>query len=236
VRIGTAGEIQFIGRADHQVKVRGYRIELGEIEARIALHAAVAEAVVVAREDQPGDVRIVAYVRYKTGAVPQEELQAHVRAALPEFMVPVHFVTMEKFPLTPNAKVDRKALPKPGEVKRSAAVIEFVVPASEVQQRIADAFKRALGVERVGQLDNFFELGGHSLLAVQVHRDLKKNVAPNLSITDLYRFPTVAGLASHIQGGGEQSDKELSRIASRAASRRSAMARGRVFARARETS
>jgi natural product biosynthesis luciferase-like monooxygenase protein len=235
VRIGPAGEIQFIGRADHQVKVRGYRIELGEIEARIALHPAVAEAVVVAREDQPGDVRIVAYVRYKAGAVPQEELQAHVRAALPEFMVPVHFVTMEKFPLTPNAKVDRKALPKPGEAKRSAAVIEFVVPASEVQQRIADAFKRALNVERVGQLDNFFELGGHSLLAVQVHRDLKKNVAPMLSITDLYRFPTVAGLASHIQGGGEESDKELSRIASRAASRRNAMARGRVFAR-RETS
>jgi hypothetical protein len=229
VRIGPEGEIQFIGRTDHQVKVRGYRIELGEIEARIGLHPAVAEAVVVAREDKADDVRIVAYIRYKSAPVPADELSKHVRAALPEFMVPVHFVTMDKFPLTPNAKVDRKALPNPAEARRPAPVIEFVVPSSEVQQRIAEAFKRALGIERVGALDNFFELGGHSLLAVQVHRDLRKNVAPQLSITDMYRFPTVAGLAAHIQGG-DQADKELGRIADRAAMRRSAMSGRRSFA------
>jgi natural product biosynthesis luciferase-like monooxygenase protein len=237
VRIGPAGEIQFIGRTDHQVKVRGYRIELGEIEARIGLHPAVAEAVVVVREDKANDARIVAYVRYKASPVPQAELSKHVRAALPEFMVPVHFVTMEKFPLTPNAKVDRKALPRPGDVRKAVpSELVFVVPSDEVQQKVAEAFKRVLGIERVGATDNFFELGGHSLLAVQVHRDLKKNVAPQLSITDLYRFPTVAGLAAHIQGGG-QTDKELGRIADRAAMRRSAMTGRRAFAsRGRETS
>ena len=230
VRLGSDGEIQFIGRTDHQVKVRGYRIELGEIEARLGLHPGVAEAVVVAREDKANDVRIVAYNRYKDGPVPAEQLAEHVRAALPEFMVPVHFVTMDKFPLTPNAKVDRKALPKPQEAQQQAsAKIEHIVPSNEVQQHIADAFKRVLGVERVGALDSFFALGGHSLLAVQVHRDLKKKVAPQLTITDIYRFPTVAGLAAHVQGDDE-ADSQLDRVAQRAAMRRRAIGGRRAFA------
>jgi natural product biosynthesis luciferase-like monooxygenase protein len=233
VRLASDGEIQFIGRTDHQVKVRGYRIELGEIEARLGLHPAVAEAVVVAREDQANDVRIVAYLRYKAAAVPERELADHVRAALPDFMVPVHFVKMDAFPLTPNAKVDRKALPRPNDIKHEVRPIEFIIPANEVQHRIADTFKRVLGVERVGALDNFFQLGGHSLLAVQVHRDLKQNVAPQLTITDIYRFPTVSGLAAHIQGGG-QANEQLSKIASRAAMRRGAMGARRSFA-ARES-
>jgi acyl carrier protein len=236
VLIGPDGEIEFIGRTDHQVKVRGYRIELGEIEARLGLHPAVAEAVVVAREDKADDVRIVAYLRYKAGVVPEKELADHVRAALPEFMVPVHFVKMDAFPLTPNAKVDRKALPRPSEVKQEAKTIEFIVPSNEIQQRIAETFKRVLGVERVGALDNFFQLGGHSLLAVQVHRELKKNVAPQLSITDIYRFPTVSGLAGHIQGSSAAND-QLSKIADRAAMRRNAMGgRRSLAARDREAS
>jgi long-subunit acyl-CoA synthetase (AMP-forming) len=236
VLIGPDGEIRFIGRTDHQVKVRGYRIELGEIEARLGLHPAVAEAVVVAREDKANDVRIVVYLRYKAGVVPEKELADHVRAALPEFMVPVHFVKMDAFPLTPNAKVDRKALPRPSEVKQEAKTIEFIVPSNEIQQRIAETFKRVLGVERVGALDNFFQLGGHSLLAVQVHRELKKNVAPQLSITDIYRFPTVSGLAGHIQGSSAAND-QLSKIADRAAMRRNAMGgRRSLAARDREAS
>jgi natural product biosynthesis luciferase-like monooxygenase protein len=222
VRIEEDGNIHFLGRADHQVKVRGYRIELGEIEARIGLHPAVAESVVVAREDEPNDVRIVAYVRYEQAAVPESELKAHVRGVLPDFMVPAHFVTMKSFPLTPNAKVDRKALPRPEEASRAKPTVEYIAPANDLQVRLSDAFKRLLGVERVGAFDNFFTLGGHSLLAVQLHRDLKANVAPELTITDIYRFPTVSGLAGHIQDRG-QASKHLGQVADRAAARRQAM-------------
>lgn len=222
VRLAPNNELEFIGRTDHQVKVRGYRIELGEIEARLGLHASVGEAVVIAREDKANDVRIVAYIRPAETSFCEKTLTAHLQETLPDFMIPAHFVKMDAFPLTPNAKVDRKALPKPSDVQQDAQPIEFIVPSNEIQQRIADAFKRVLGVERVGALDNFFKLGGHSLLAVQVHRDLKKNVAPDLSITDIYRFPSVSELAGHIQGGTE-ADEQLSKVASRAAMRRKAM-------------
>jgi len=222
VRIGEDGQIHFLGRTDHQVKVRGYRIELGEIEARIGLHPAVAEAVVMAREDEPNDVRIVAYVRYKGAAVSDADLKTHVRNALPDFMVPAHFVTLASFPLTPNAKVDRKALPRPEDAMRAKPAVEYIAPSSDLQVRLSEAFKKLLGVERVGAFDNFFTLGGHSLLAVQLHRDLKGNVAPELTITDIYRFPTVAGLAGHIQDRG-QASKHLGQVADRAAARRQAM-------------
>jgi natural product biosynthesis luciferase-like monooxygenase protein len=222
VRIEEDGKIHFLGRADHQVKVRGYRIELGEIEARIGLHPAIAESVVVAREDEPNDTRIVAYVRYVQDPIPDAELKAHVRSALPDFMVPAHFVAMKSFPLTPNAKVDRKALPRPEEAARTKPAVEYIAPVNDLQIRLSDTFKRLLGVERVGAFDNFFTLGGHSLLAVQLHRDLKANVAPELTITDIYRFPTVAGLAGHIQDRG-QASKHLGQVADRAAARRQAM-------------
>jgi hypothetical protein len=129
---------------------------------------------------------------------------------------------MQSFPLTPNAKVDRKALPRPEEASRAKPTVEYIAPTNDLQVRLSDAFKRLLGVERVGAFDNFFTLGGHSLLAVQLHRDLKANVAPELTITDIYRFPTVAGLASHIQDRG-QASKHLGQVADRAAARRQAM-------------
>jgi natural product biosynthesis luciferase-like monooxygenase protein len=222
VRIGEDSEIHFLGRADHQVKVRGFRIELGEIEARIGLHPDVAEAVVVAREDDPNDVRIVAYVRYKGAAVSEADVRTHVQGALPDFMVPAHFVTVQSFPLTPNAKVDRKALPRPEEAMRAKPAAEYVAPANDLQIKISEAFRKLLGIERVGVSDNFFTLGGHSLLAVQLHRDLKANVSQTLTITDVYRFPTVAGLAAHIQDRG-QASKHLASVADRAAARRQAM-------------
>lgn len=224
VRRSPEGVLQFLGRVDFQVKVRGYRIELGEIEACLRMHPAIAEAVVVAREDKPGDVRIVAYVRHSGDKVPEQALLDHVRATLPDYMTPAHFVTMEKFPLTPNAKIDRNALPKPGAAQQVVvSVTEHVAPNDEVEIRIAEAFKRALGLEKVSTLDNFFTLGGHSLLAVQVHRELKKSVSSSLSITDIYRFPTVGGLAAHILNRGQASEK-LDRVANRAAMRRTAMA------------
>lgn len=235
VRWDKAGVIQFIGRADHQVKVRGYRIELGEIEAQLGTHPSVAEAVVIVREDKANDVRIVAYLRPKGALAQPEELRAHVLTKLPDFMVPAHFVSMEKFPLTPNAKVDRKQLPRPEEARAQqkaseAKAVTFVAPDGDVPQRIAETFKRILGIERVGVNDNFFTLGGHSLLAVQVHRELKATLTPDLTITDIYRFPTVAGLAAHISDRGS-ANKNLGQVAERAAMRRNAMAGRRAPAR-----
>ena len=236
VRWDKSGVIQFIGRADHQVKVRGYRIELGEIEAQLGTHPSVAEAVVVVREDKANDVRIVAYLRPKGSLAAPDELRAHVLTKLPDFMVPAHFVSMEKFPLTPNAKVDRKQLPRPEDARAQqkaaadAKAVTFVAPDGDVPQRIAETFKRVLGIERVGVNDNFFTLGGHSLLAVQVHRELKATLTPDLTITDIYRFPTVAGLAAHISDRGS-ANKHLGQVAERAAMRRNAMAGRRAPAR-----
>ncbi len=229
VRRDEQGAIQFIGRVDHQVKVRGYRIELGEIEAHLATHPSVAEAVAVVREDEPNDVRIVAYVRPRGSDVSDEALRAHVRQKLPDYMMPAHFVPLQKFPLTPNAKVDRARLPRPGDVRapkpetKPVAEQAFVAPAGDAAQHIADAFKRILGCERVGMNDNFFNLGGHSLLAVQLHRDLKTSLTSELTITDIYRFPTVAGLAARVTNRGA-ANVQLGNVADRAAARRNALA------------
>lgn len=215
-------ELLFLGRVDHQVKVRGYRIELGEIEACANAFAGVEETVVLAREDQPGDVRIVAYIRTTAAGVDEKELTAYLATKLPDYMVPSHVVHMDAFPLTPNAKVDRGKLPAPNAQVARVSEAAFVAPADALQTSIAEAFKRVLGVERVGIADNFFALGGHSLLAVQVHRDLKASIAPDLAITDLFRFPTVGQLAEFIADRGK-SEQHLAKVADRAAMRRNAM-------------
>ena len=230
VRYEKDGTLAFIGRADNQVKVRGNRIELGEIEARIASFPGVREVVVVVREDRPGDKRIVAYMR-TTKPVQTEALQAKLATEMPEYMIPAHYITLDAFPLTPNAKVDRSKLPKPQE---TAIVLdaddEKPIPEG-LERTIADSFKKTLGVSRVGLNDNFFTLGGHSLLAVQIHRELKAGIAPELTITDLFRFPTVAGLAAHIAGKTDTGG-QLSKVAERAAMRRAAMeSRRSAFAR-----
>ena len=223
-RFTEDGVLQFLGRVDHQVKVRGYRIELGEIEARLAECAGVREAVVMAREDAPGDVRLVAYLRFEGEPAADETLAAHLKATLPDYMVPAHFVAMKSFPLTPNAKVDRKALPPPDEVRPRAAAA-FVAPESDMQRQIAEVYRRVLGLRQVGLNDNFFQLGGHSLLAVQAHREMRSSISPKLTITDIFRFPTVQALASHLEGADKPSE-ELGRIATRGAARREALRRG----------
>ena len=227
VRRDEHGAIQFIGRVDHQVKVRGYRIELGEIEAHLATHPSIAEAVVVVREDKPNDVRIVAYLRPKGPAPSDEALRAHVRQKLPDYMMPAHFVSLQRFPLTPNAKVDRSRLPRPEDSAARERSRRYSAArcggCADAAQHIADAFKRVLAVEQVGMNDNFFSLGGHSLLAVQVHRDLKASLRSDLTITDIYRFPTVAGLAAHVTNRGA-ANAQLGHVADRAAARRNALA------------
>ncbi len=227
VRRDASGTLNFLGRADHQVKVRGYRIELGEIESQLGKVDGVQEAVVIAREDEPNDVRLVAYIRFAKDAVPDTRLRQQLAASLPDFMIPSHFVAMENFPLTPNAKVDRKALPRPNQasVRPVSSATPAAAPSGNLEQGISEAFKRFLGLERVSPTDNFFNLGGHSLLAVQMHRHLKATLVPSLTITDLFRFPTVNGLAAHLQGASKESD-QLERVADRAAMRRKAMNRG----------
>ncbi|MFN3320887.1 MAG: MupA/Atu3671 family FMN-dependent luciferase-like monooxygenase [Allorhizobium sp.] len=216
------GKLRFLGRTDHQVKVRGYRIELGEIEAVISAYPGVAEAVVIAREDRADDVRIVAYLRMNQPLLDEESLRRHLSDVLPDYMVPAHFVVLDAFPMTPNAKVDRKALPKPEVTTKPLANEIFVAPENTLERDLAEAYRRTLGLDRVGLNDNFFAIGGHSLLAVQLHRDLKASIAPDLTITDVFRFPTVGTLAAHLADRGK-ADERLSQVADRAATRRAAL-------------
>lgn len=224
------GRIDFLGRLDHQVKIRGYRIELGEIEARLAAQEGVREGVVIAREDTPGDVRLVGYVRAPAGSPPgtvvdEATLRDALRAHLPEFMVPSNIVTLDRFPQTPNGKVDRKALPAPRDVQtRSQA--EYKAPENELEAQIAEIWKEVLYLEKVGVDDNFFDLGGHSLLVVQAHRKLRDGVPMPITLTDLYRFPTISGLASHLSSGdGAKETAQASQA--RADKRRQALGRRR---------
>ncbi len=195
VRWREDGRLDFLGRADHQVKLRGYRIELGEIEAALQAQPGVTQAVVLAREDSPGDVRLVAYF---TGRVEVAGLRVSLASHLPEHMVPQHFVQLDAFPLTPNRKVDRKALLPPAT--EGVAAAGFVAPQSDIAAQIAAIWARVLGVAKVGARDNFFALGGHSLLAVQVHREIRAALGvTKLSITDIFRFPTLSALAAHLE-------------------------------------
>ncbi|MDN5787306.1 phosphopantetheine-binding protein, partial [Pseudorhodobacter sp.] len=199
------GKLDFLGRADHQVKLRGYRIELGEIETLLEAQPGVMQAVVLAREDTPGDLRLVAYLR---GTAAESTLRRELAAALPAHMVPAHFVTLDSFPLTPNRKVDRKALPAPGQ---SAIATEHYVAPRGVAESVAQIWARLLGVAKVGARDNFFSLGGHSLLAVQAHRNIKAELGDvKLSITDIFRFPVLEALAAHIEKSAKGSSYRAS--------------------------
>ena len=225
VRRRANGKIDFLGRTDHQVKLRGYRIELGEIEAVLEAQPGVTQAVVMAREDSPGDVRLVGYV---TGAAQETALRAELAAVLPDHMVPTHIMTLDAFPLTPNRKIDRKALPVPGGRMVEAV---FVAPASDVESQIAAVWARVLGVQTVGAKDNFFALGGHSLLAVQAHREIREALGTaKLSITDIFRFPTLQALAAHLDDGPKPATMAQPKgLAGQADARADAMARRRAM-------
>jgi amino acid adenylation domain-containing protein len=193
------GTIEFLGRRDQQVKIRGFRIEPGEIEAVLTHHPAVREAVVLAREDKPGDKQLVAYV------VPQQkqtftgrELRGFLQQKLPEYMVPAVFVMVEALPLTPNGKVDRRALPPPEQLRPDVEQA-FVAPRTPTEEVVAGLWAQVLGIEQVGVEDNFFELGGHSLLATQVLSRLRNAFHIELPLRALFEAPTVAGLAQRIE-------------------------------------
>ncbi len=189
------GTIEFVGRNDYQVKVRGFRIELGEIEAQLGSHPGIREAVVVAREESPGDQRLVAYY---TGAemgedtIGAEVLRTYLAANLPDYMVPAAYVRLESLPLTPNGKLDRKALPIPEA--DAYAMRGYVAPESEVESVLAEIWSEVLKVERIGRHDNFFELGGHSLLAVTLIERMRRR-GLQVDVRALFNSPTPAGLA-----------------------------------------
>jgi len=200
VRWRIDGTLDFLGRTDTQVKIRGHRIEPGEIEARLAEHPAVKQAVVIARTMQ-GDTRLVAYVM-ASAPLTEAQMRAHL-GGLPDIMVPAHLVTLDAFPLTPNRKVDRNALPEP-KPQRAAqpSALSTAAPANPAETAIATIWGRILGVHDIRGDDNFFALGGHSLLAVQAHREIREALqVPRLSITDIFRFPTLGGLAAHLTKG-----------------------------------
>ncbi len=168
VRYQRDGRLEYLSRLDNQVKIRGFRIELGEIETCLLRHEAVKQGVVTVREDRPGDVRLVAYVVAEPGRnVTVTEVRKHLRTSLPEYMIPQHVVELDALPMTPNGKIDRKALPAPlGGVDRFEDA--YVAPRTEMERALAAIWQEVLGVERVGIHDNFFDLGGHSLLSMQV--------------------------------------------------------------------
>ncbi|HEY0736251.1 MAG TPA: amino acid adenylation domain-containing protein [Herpetosiphonaceae bacterium] len=221
-RFREDGAIEYLSRIDHQVKIRGNRVELGEIEAVLAEHPDVHEVVVLAREDDPGDMRLVAYLvknpeprtqnledeedGSKFSVLGSTELRAFLQPRLPSYMLPSAFVVLDALPLTPNGKLDRRALPRPeqGAVQQHA----YIAPRTELEKTIAEIWSAVLHVEQVGLEDNFFDLGGHSLLAMQVHSKLREHLGRDISMLDLFKYTTVGALARFLS----QAEAETSAV------------------------
>ncbi len=198
------GTIECLGRIDHGVKIRGFRVELGEIEAVLGQHPAVQEVAIAAREDSPGDRRLVAYVvpRLKE-AISVSELRSFLKEKLPEYMIPSAFVTLDSMPLTINGKVDRQALPIPENFRPELAVA-YESPQTQVERIIANLWQEVLHLEKVGIYDNFFDLGGHSLLLVRVHNKLEEIWQQEIEIVELFKYPTISSLAKHLSQKHEE--------------------------------
>jgi acyl carrier protein len=198
-RYRADGDLEYLGRVDQQVKIRGVRVEPGEVEAVLARHPAVGEVAVVARQDGGGERRLVAYVVPRGGeGIPAAELRAAAAERLPEAMVPAAFILLAALPRDANGKLDRRALPAPGG-ERPELAAAYAAPRTAGERRIAALWSELLGVERVGIHDHFFALGGNSLLVVRLRSRLEKLLGRELSIVELFRHPTVAALAAHLE-------------------------------------
>lgn len=197
------GNLEFLGRLDHQVKLRGYRIELGEIEAALSQSPAIQDAVVIAREDSPGEKQLVAYciAGEAAQALTEAELRRFLKKKLPDYMLPAAFVWLERFPLSPNGKVDRQALPAP-EYGRSGAESSFVAPQNHLEVQLTDIWENLLKIRPIGVTDNFFEIGGHSLLAVGLMAEIKQQFDRILPLSILLETPTIRQLASTLAEDG----------------------------------
>lgn len=202
VRYLPNGNIEFLGRIDHQVKIRGFRIELGEIETVLRQYPAINETVVLAREDTPGDKRVVAYfVPARHAAPTTAELRSFLKEKLPEYMLPSVFVALGKMPLTPNGKVDRRALPAPDQANL-APTGTFAAPKDAVESQLVEMWESVLGVRPIGVKDNYFELGGHSLVAVKLMNRIEEAFGRTLPIATLLETPTIEQLAAILRRKG----------------------------------
>ncbi|MDX6694480.1 MAG: hypothetical protein QOF02_2083 [Blastocatellia bacterium] len=223
-KYGSDGRIEYLGRLDYQVKVRGFRIELGEIEAALMEQSSVREAVVVAQEEATGGAaghRLVAYLvrEQEDEALDVSRLRATLKERLPEYMIPSAFVMLAEMPLSPNGKIDRRALPTPEQTEMRQRPA-YMPPLTDAERTIAAVWQEVLKVEQVGVADNFFELGGHSLLMMQVFNKLRGSFEQEFTVIDLFRFPTVSALAQFLNPSAQQQtaaaqaqEQEASRLA-----------------------
>ncbi|MCP4104824.1 MAG: AMP-binding protein, partial [Desulfobacteraceae bacterium] len=201
------GNIEFIGRIDNQVKIRGFRIEPGEIESALSRIKEVREAVVVPKEDSNGNKRLVAYI-VSDNELDLKEIRDSLSTSLADYMVPSLFVALDEIPLTPNGKIDRKALPDPeGNFETTN---EFIAPGTEIEKKLAGIWCEVLGIKKVGIHDNFFELGGHSLLATQIISKIRKVFSIELPIKALFEAPQISSFSGLIKSS--KPGNEISKI------------------------
>ncbi|MCU0287064.1 MAG: phosphopantetheine-binding protein, partial [Acidobacteria bacterium] len=195
------GNIEFLGRIDHQVKIRGFRIELGEIEHGLKHHHNVKEAVVIDKTDKTGEKYLCAYIVFRdSNFIDHSELKTYLSQTLPKYMIPVHFVTIEKIPLNPNGKVNRHKLPEPGAKIES----KYMAPGSDSEQKIAHVWEKVLGTNRISIDENFFDAGGNSLKIIKLAIELNKHLEMEIPVAKFFQYPTIASQAKYI----DQFDKE----------------------------
>ncbi|MGE5339902.1 MAG: amino acid adenylation domain-containing protein [Candidatus Omnitrophota bacterium] len=195
-RLLEDGNLEFLGRIDHQVKIRGFRIELGEIESCLVRHAAISAAVVIAKTDKNKENYLCAYlVSDKKWQI--SELKEYLLTSLPDYMIPSHVVQMDRIPLTPNGKIDKKALPEP-----DLQSVGYVAPRNEIEEKLAEIWSAILGIEneQIGIDDNFFDVGGHSLKATSLVAHIFKEMNVKITLPDIFRTPTIRGLSQHMMG------------------------------------
>ncbi|MFM2217630.1 MAG: hypothetical protein RL240_1948, partial [Planctomycetota bacterium] len=206
------GSIEFLGRADDQVKVRGFRIELGEIESALASHPEIGQCVVILREDRPGDKKLVAYFTSGQRQAPSPaQLRSHLGATLPEYMIPAAYVQLESMPLTPSGKVDRRGLPAP-ELKDIHTQGQYIPPRNGLEEQLAQLWSEILGVERVGIHDNFFTLGGHSLLATRLIVSIRERLSIELPFSILFTTPTISQVSTYLSEHAEDEFQDASEV------------------------
>jgi hypothetical protein len=196
-RLLPGRDVEYLGRIDNQIKIRGFRIEPAEIEMVLLQHPAACQAVVAVREVHPGDRRLVAYLVLDPPGTPLEEIRHLLKSRLPDYMLPAAMVVLDKMPLTTNGKIDRAALPAPGEEALPKAPV-FAAPRPGLERVIAEIWQELLRVENVGVHDHFFEMGGHSLLLVQLHARLQTVLRRPVPITDLFQYPTISTLSRRL--------------------------------------
>jgi len=197
------GNVEFLGRADHQIKVRGFRVELGEIEATLAKHPSVRQAVVVAKPDAQGDKQLIAYV---VGPSPTDDLRAYLRENLPDYMVPTAMIALTRLPLNANGKVDRQSLLEPEKFQFKSNA--YVAPRTAAETKIAEIWSEVLGNQRIGLGEDFFEIGGHSLAGIQVMSRILNHFHVKLDVGTLFDFPTIEELAQAVERAGESGASE----------------------------